>query len=300
MESKKTLLQHKSSSFFSGANQTGMIDGIGFVTQAAFSRLTPTQKYIFDAVLSIFGKDIVDNIFLMATFADAYIPTVLEATRVANIPYKESFKFNNSALFASNDSSDSQFNSMFWDMGYASFGSFFDHFSRAEPRSLDLTREVLKEREQLETLIPGLQEQVRVGLTQFDAIQQDEKALKAAKVEERRNREFQIEITEDDLSLRDEQIEQEKTDFIAYDKVEEEDLDVEHYFEERKWVIKQEQAIADLKKGIHHLRNGEEASPLLGSTQSVLSDTTLTKLEQLEDRMIMIVNEEDWLLSIED
>ena len=34
------------------------LDGIGFVTPASQAPLTPTQEYIFDSILSIFGKDV--------------------------------------------------------------------------------------------------------------------------------------------------------------------------------------------------------------------------------------------------
>ena len=62
--------------FFSGTSRGGIdtLHGIGFVAQASLPRLTPTQKHIFTSVLSIFGKDIVDNIFLLVTFADANNP----------------------------------------------------------------------------------------------------------------------------------------------------------------------------------------------------------------------------------
>lgn len=164
------------------------LHGIGFVTQAGLARLTPTQKYVFHAVFSIFSKDIADNIFLMATFADANTPPVLEATKEAGIPYKKSFKFNNSALFASNKGED--INSMFWIMGHKSLKDFFGHFSKAEARSLVLTREVLREREQLESLIPGLQQQVRVGLSHLDEIQQEERALRQHEAEITANEDF--------------------------------------------------------------------------------------------------------------
>ena len=166
--------------FFEGQNRGGIdvLHGIGFVTQASLARLTPTQKYIFDAVLSIFGKDIIDNIFLVATFADANDPQVLDAVRSAKIPFQQCFKFNNSALFSRTDNDGSYFNSMFWKMGISSFANFFDKFNKAEMKSLTLTREVLKERQQLENLIPGLQVQVKVGLNQMDAIQQEKEALK--------------------------------------------------------------------------------------------------------------------------
>ncbi len=178
--------------FFSGRDRGGIdqLHGIGFVTQSALARLTPPQKYIFDAVLSIFGKDIVDNIFLLVTFADAKDPPVLAAVKAAKIPFKKSFRFNNSALFASNTSTGMDFNSMFWDMGIASFEDFFDHFSEATARSLELTREVLKEREQLENLIPGLQQQVKVGLSQLDVIQQEENILKQHEADLAANKDF--------------------------------------------------------------------------------------------------------------
>lgn len=191
------LIASQIKKFFAGKDRGGIdqLHGIGFVTQASLPRLTPTQKYIFDAVLSIFGKDIIDNIFLLITFADANDPPVLEAVKVAEIPYKESFRFNNSALFVSNvASSRTDFNSMFWEMGYSSFADFFCHFSIAQARSLALTRAVLQEREQLETLIPGLQQQVKVGLSQLDVIQQEERILKQHEADIAANQNFTYEL----------------------------------------------------------------------------------------------------------
>lgn len=184
--------------FFNGQDCGGIdvLHGIGFVTQAALARLTPTQKYIFNAVLSIFGKDIVDNIFLLATFADANNPQVIDAVKAAEIPFQQCFKFNNSALFAPTDVDGSYFNFMFWKMGFDSFSHFFNKFSKTEMKSLTLTREVLRERQQLETLIPGLQVQVKVGLNKMDAIKQEEKALKVHTKSILENKDFEYTVTE--------------------------------------------------------------------------------------------------------
>ena len=179
--------------FFS-MKHSGVIDtlhGIGFVAQAALARLTPTQKYIFDTVLSIFGKDIVDNIFLLVTFADASDPPVLAAVKAADIPYKHSFRFNNSALFASNNTTGLDFNPMYWDMGHKSFENFFKHFSLAKPRSLELTRAVLEERAQLENLIPGLQDQIRIGLTELNIIEQEQRILEQHKADILANKRYE-------------------------------------------------------------------------------------------------------------
>ncbi|CAG0899189.1 unnamed protein product [Darwinula stevensoni] len=144
--------------FVMKTNSEGLnhIDGIGFVLQASNARLTPTEKYIFDSLISTFGKDVVNNIYLMITFADSKTPPVLEAVKEANIPFVESFRFNNSALFSPNDEKDSQdfrFDSMFWKLGARSF-------SKSTPLSLQLSKEVLKERQALEATIQGIQNRI--------------------------------------------------------------------------------------------------------------------------------------------
>ncbi|XP_071000507.1 uncharacterized protein [Oncorhynchus clarkii lewisi] len=78
------------------------IDAVCFVVKAAQVRLTPTQRYIFDSVLSIFGKDIENNIVALSTFADSGEPLVLQALVMAEVPCVRNelgtpvyFKFNN-------------------------------------------------------------------------------------------------------------------------------------------------------------------------------------------------------------
>ena len=44
------------------------LHAIAFVAPASAVRLTATQKYIFYATLSIFGKDIESNILLLAIY----------------------------------------------------------------------------------------------------------------------------------------------------------------------------------------------------------------------------------------
>ena len=131
--------------FFSLSGEQGIdhLDGIGFVAQSGQARLTPTQIYIFDSIFSIFGKDMKDNIFTMATFADSANPPVIGAIKEAGIPCTEYFQFNNSALYAyeRND-----FAKMFWDMGAKSCNEFFDKFGKARvsqsnPNHKSLTKE---------------------------------------------------------------------------------------------------------------------------------------------------------------
>ena len=166
--------------FFSAGETGGGIDqlhGIAFVVQASLPRLTPSQEYIFNTVLSIFGKDIVDNIFIMATFADGGEPEVLEAVRKAGIPYKVSFQFNNIAIYTSNKSRDN-FDHGFWQMSCQGFDDFFSHLTLVEAKSLALTREVLEKHRQLEGLLSSVQQQVRVALGTLDDIEKETKSAR--------------------------------------------------------------------------------------------------------------------------
>ncbi|CAG0903188.1 unnamed protein product [Darwinula stevensoni] len=100
----------------------------------------------------------------MITFADSKSPPVLEAVKEANIPFVESFCFNNSALFTSNevkDSRDLRFDTMFWKLGAKSFSNFFDRFRESKPVSLQLSNQVLKERHALEATIQAIQTRIQ-------------------------------------------------------------------------------------------------------------------------------------------
>ena len=188
--------------FFSIPPPNGIdhIDGIGFVTQASLARLTPTQEYIFTSILSIFGKDMAENIFILITFADGQTPPVMEAIKKAKIPAKEFHKFNNSAIFADNtettqenedeEDEDDRFDKMFWKMGARSFKKFFRDFEKSPSVSLQLTQEVLKEREQLQNMVEGLTPQINQGLSKIEEMRQEENILKQRETEIEQNKSF--------------------------------------------------------------------------------------------------------------
>ncbi|XP_039608020.1 uncharacterized protein LOC120528080 isoform X3 [Polypterus senegalus] len=184
------------------------IDAVCFVVQASQARLTHAQKYIFDSILSIFGKDIANNILMLITFADGQRPPVLDAITASNIPCNTDdkgnpvyFKFNNSVLFANNKEStcsDMIFDKMFWEMGTQSMKRFFDSLEQMNTKSLTLTMEVLEERKRLETSIEGLQPQIRAGLTKLEEIRKTEQALKQHmnQIESNKDFEYEVEVTE--------------------------------------------------------------------------------------------------------
>ena len=171
--------------FFSIPGKKGIdpIHGIGFVTQASMVRLTHTQKYIFDSILSIFGNDIEHNILLMITFADNRKPAVLDAVKAARIPYTRFFKFNNSALFPeppdaqSGNADGGLSDALYWKLCMGSFDYFAKTLVTMQAQSLTLTREVLEERQQFETVMQSLQVQMKLWVRKIAELKQEERCM---------------------------------------------------------------------------------------------------------------------------
>ncbi|XP_040001062.1 uncharacterized protein LOC120799774, partial [Xiphias gladius] len=188
------------------------IDAVCFVAQASLARLTPTQRYVFDSVLSIFGKDVAENIRVLVTFADGQRPPVLEAINASGVPCPKAkdglpvhFKFNNSALFAHNKSSaadsmggddeDGGFDQMFWNMGTKSMRRFFLALNSIDTKSLTMTKEVLRERQRLENSVENLQKHVKLGLAKLEEIKEIAGQLKEHEAEISRNENFEFDVT---------------------------------------------------------------------------------------------------------
>ncbi|KAL2084217.1 hypothetical protein ACEWY4_019735 [Coilia grayii] len=192
--------------FFKNKNGIDAIDAVCFVVQAALARLTHTQKYVFEAILSVFGKNIANNIITLVTFADGKSPPVLEAIKEANIPCAKTdgspihCKFNNSMLFANNtggSSDEGDFDYMFWRMGEASMNRFFTHLGTMETQSLTLTKQVLQERKQLETTVEGVQPLIQKGLSTMEEIRATKAVLNKHKTQIQENKDFEYELDVD-------------------------------------------------------------------------------------------------------
>ncbi len=192
------------------------LDAVGFVAQSSLPRLTPTQKYVFDSILSLFGKDIGGNIFLMLTFADGQRPPVLDGIKEADVPYQKFFKFNNSALFACNtktddsedsgsdeekDEGDGNFDQMFWKMGAKSFKDFLKHLNKVESKTLVLTKDVLNERNHLEVYVQGVQMDVQKGLNKLEQLEKEVKVVKDHQADIDKNKDFTYTVNEDTVEL---------------------------------------------------------------------------------------------------
>ena len=183
--------------FFSLGGGKGIehLDAVGFVTQSALVRLTPTQKYVINSILEIFGNDMAENILTLITFCDGRRPPVIEAVKEADIRCDVFFKFNNSALYTYASNDDDDFNEMFWKMGEKSFNKFFSEFNAKKSISIMLTKQVLENREVLEDLLARIQVQVETCLNKMDDLRQEEAVLQKYQAQINANKDFKYEIT---------------------------------------------------------------------------------------------------------
>ncbi|XP_078320634.1 uncharacterized protein LOC144617592 isoform X2 [Crassostrea virginica] len=185
---------------FSSESEKGVvfIDACCFIVKAPDARLTISQKYIFSSILSLFGKDIESNICTLVTFADGAEPPVLASLKAANLPFGTTFQFNNSALYAENKNlSPTSLSPMFWEMGCNSFQNFFDQLGHFETRSsFSQTKDILKEREQLKTIIVTALPQVKAGLSKLTELRDQLEIFKRHKDDIDNNKDFEYEVEE--------------------------------------------------------------------------------------------------------
>ena len=123
---------------------------ICFVVKASANRLTDIQKYIIDRVLLFFGKEAIDNIFTLVTYADDNEPDVIGALKMSNLPFDEKrcFSFNNKNLFTPASKRKGMAEN-YWALGNISVEELFKTIAKVAPFSLNSTKEVIEEREEL-------------------------------------------------------------------------------------------------------------------------------------------------------
>uniref|UniRef100_A0A3Q0RZ40 Uncharacterized protein n=1 Tax=Amphilophus citrinellus TaxID=61819 RepID=A0A3Q0RZ40_AMPCI len=103
------------------------------------------------------------------------------------------------SLFLSSDSvsddDEGSFDQMFWEMGTKSMKRFFAALNIINTKSLTMTKEVLRERKQLENSVENLQTKVKLGLAKMEELKEMSEKLKENEAEISRNKDFEFEIT---------------------------------------------------------------------------------------------------------
>uniref|UniRef100_A0A667ZTH7 Fibronectin type-III domain-containing protein n=1 Tax=Myripristis murdjan TaxID=586833 RepID=A0A667ZTH7_9TELE len=146
-----TELEELMRRLFTSGNLASEIDVLCFVTRATDPKRSTsyTRLYMFELMLSIFGKDVAENIWTMVTFADGQEPPVLEDISASCLTLPKTskgqpihFTFNNWAFLTAkkpsaerseahddddddDDDDDSGFDELFWYMNTKNMKKFF-------------------------------------------------------------------------------------------------------------------------------------------------------------------------------
>ena len=179
------------------------ISAVALVLKASENRVSDRLRYIFDSVVSLFGKDMEKNFVAFITHSDGLPPdNVLQALEDANIRFAKDedndpvyFMFNNRQATQKTKKTMFALKSA-WDLTKDQIKQLADFMEKESPQNLNKTVEVLKSRTRLTACIQSLQE--RIGLTEMKQkeIQQTQEALKKYEEEMKNNENFTIEVDE--------------------------------------------------------------------------------------------------------
>ncbi|CAG0884943.1 unnamed protein product [Darwinula stevensoni] len=136
---------------------------IGIVIPATTTRLTASQRFLYDQILSLFGQDVKNRFVLLSTFADHAEPPNLIAVMQSGISYRSSYQFNAGCLYSKSQGK-SGMQELLWRMTMDNLQLLLKDLLSSDPIGLELTREVLVNREVLEKAIVRLQREVSLGL----------------------------------------------------------------------------------------------------------------------------------------
>uniref|UniRef100_A0A8C2FPG9 AIG1-type G domain-containing protein n=1 Tax=Cyprinus carpio TaxID=7962 RepID=A0A8C2FPG9_CYPCA len=179
------------------------IHAVCLVIKATQTRISDRQIYIFDAVQSLFGRDIADNIILLLTHSRGAVPkNILTAVKEAKI--KCAVKEQNQPVYFLFDNCQSEpaaeTNEMLkqsWDLTFTEIKGFFELLENIKAKTLKMTQDVLKERKDLEANISNLQTHNQKMDPKQNELKQVQEALEQNKkvAEENKNFEYEVEVT---------------------------------------------------------------------------------------------------------
>ena len=153
------------------------INAICFVCKSHSARITVNQKYVLNTIFNLFGDDVKENFIFLLTFCDGMQPQVVKSLKSDElafneiIPYIESpwyYQFNNSGMFESGENN--PFAQAFFDIGMKSFEDFTKRIIKLKSKSLDKSKEVIKQRHILEKRVGIFYDSLTKTLNKIDEI----------------------------------------------------------------------------------------------------------------------------------
>ncbi|XP_035847763.1 uncharacterized protein LOC116066775 isoform X1 [Sander lucioperca] len=179
------------------------INAVGLVMTASENRLNDRLKYIFDSVISLFGKNMEKNIVALITHSDGVTAeNVLKALEDANIKCAKDkdgepvhFMFNNHQKTQKTKKNNVALKGA-WEVTMNHMGEFADFLIKQSPQKLKTTVEVMKSQIRLTACINNLQDRIKEIELKQTEIQQTQAGLKKHEEEMKNNENFTVEVDE--------------------------------------------------------------------------------------------------------
>uniref|UniRef100_A0A3Q2CLQ6 Septin-type G domain-containing protein n=1 Tax=Cyprinodon variegatus TaxID=28743 RepID=A0A3Q2CLQ6_CYPVA len=173
------------------------INAVGLVMKATDNSLSDRLMYVLNSAMSLFGKDLEENIVALITHSDGRNPrNALQALEAANIKSSNRefiyFVFNNC------QHEDRAKNRELLEIAYQTslkgFKEFMLFLDETKPQKLKTTVEVLKERTQLTACIQNLQQRIKEIELKQNEIQKIKEAYNKYQEQMKENEDFSIEV----------------------------------------------------------------------------------------------------------
>uniref|UniRef100_A0A3Q2VPU8 Neuronal-specific septin-3-like n=1 Tax=Haplochromis burtoni TaxID=8153 RepID=A0A3Q2VPU8_HAPBU len=186
---------------FQSEDGVNKIHAVGLVMKASENRLSDRQRYIFDSVVSLFGKDLEKSIVALITHSDGVTPeNALEALEIAKIECPRNgnnepvhFLFNNQQSKERTEKNESCLETA-WRITERGMDELTAFLGKTAPEKLLVTTKVLCDRIKLNACIENLKERINeVELKQTEARQRQEELAKH-KEEMQNNENFSVEV----------------------------------------------------------------------------------------------------------
>ncbi|XP_035985870.1 septin-14 isoform X1 [Fundulus heteroclitus] len=167
---KDEVVSQRLRQLFQSEDGVHELHAVGLVMKATDNRLSDRLKYIYDSVMSLFGKDLERNIVALVTHSDGGTPeNVLQALNAADIKCSKDendqpvhFLFNNQQKKQRNTSKRDQLAlKLSWDFTNEEMDRLRDILKKMKPQPLKETVKVMKKREQLIACIENVQEKIK-------------------------------------------------------------------------------------------------------------------------------------------
>eukprot|EP01023_Acetabularia_acetabulum_P016460 TRINITY_DN18130_c0_g1_i5.p1 TRINITY_DN18130_c0_g1~~TRINITY_DN18130_c0_g1_i5.p1 ORF type:complete len:622 (-),score=53.14 TRINITY_DN18130_c0_g1_i5:210-2075(-) len=154
------------------------VHAVCMVAKSSANRLSVYQKYIFDSVFNLFGKDVVENFICLLTFCDVGQPQILEALQSDQCDIKEHIqyiqlpwylKLNNIGMFCQNYGEEKKqiLNEQYFNICEEGINRFLAKFTKLRPKTLILTKQQLGIKANLEYDIESLKKLLSEYETHF-------------------------------------------------------------------------------------------------------------------------------------